>query len=307
MRKALFVLPVVLGGCELLDTGFTGIPGQGPEPPSASLRTVALTESPTTGNLAAYFCADFAAGNVLGVGACQAFFGAAPAKVDLKFGFELVFDMANPNSFPVPLVELLLGLKVFEGRDAAELGAVCVSFCDPQAEDCGAGLGCRDPGKTVRDIEDFVPTIDDLINIAVKAANGTLDDNLKFRVIPAREMQGCDPGCEPGDVDGQPALCCGGECAALPEGCSAARDGGGNWCRACDGHVEARVRFDLGIDPMLSILGTVAEQSADELLEGRELTFDIPYGADGSLFFDVPVLGRFALGYGPFNATWSLD
>lgn len=254
-----------LTGCPLDGAGGGG--AAVPKPPTAELQTVNLTAQPTNQQLAAFFCSDLVGGNIITDNACIAAFGRAPVRNDLTFSFELVFDLGNPNSFPVPLVEILLGLDVFEGADAAALGAVCVSFCDPEAEDCQqAGAdACRAPDKEVSSLEDFVPTVNDLIRIGVQAATGTLDTNLAFRYIPAA------------DDDGTP------------------------------GATEARVRFDLGLTAMLGILETVALDSTDELLAGRSPTFDVPYNVRGSVFFDVPVLGRHALSYGPIDGLWSLD
>lgn len=239
--------------------------GSTAQPPTAALKTVNLTARPTNQQLASWYCHDLVGGNPLTDGTCAGFFGARPQKLDLTFSFELVFDLGNPNAFPIPLVELLLGLAVFEGEDAAELGAVCVSFCDPEAEDCDQSAeGACVADKEVDEVEDFVPTVEDLIRIAVGAAAGTLDDNLKFRFIPAAQ-------------NGTP------------------------------GATEARIRFDMGVDAVLGILEKLVADSADEFLQGESPAFDIPYNASGSVFFDLPVLGRHALGYGPLNGLFSLD
>lgn len=74
-----------------------------------------------------------------------------------------------------------------------------------------------------------------------------------------------------------------------------------------NGETETAVRFDLDIDAMLGLIGELVEQSSDELLTGQEPSFDIPFKAQGSLFFQLPVLGRNALAYGPFDGSWSLD
>ena len=258
-------LALLLPGCPLL--GGDGSSLRTPEPPTAALRVVNLTSQPRNQELAAYFCSDLVGGNVLTDAACVSAFGRSPLRTDLVFSFELVFDLGNPNDFPIPLVEILLALDVFEGNDAAQLGAVCISFCDPEAEDCvQAGAdACLAPDKEVSSLEDFVPTLDDLIRIGVQAATGTLDDNLKFRYIPAVSD------------DGTP------------------------------GAAEARVRFDLGLTAMLGILETVALGSTSDLLAGRAPSFDIPYNVRGSVFFDVPVLGRHALSYGPIDGVWSLN
>jgi hypothetical protein len=311
MRRLVLLPALALTGCELLQ-GVATPGGESPQAPSAELASVALVEQPGYDRLAAYFCGDFAGGSAVGQAACTLAFGAAPAKADLKFGFDTVFQLHNPNSFPVPLVELLLAFNVFDGDQAAQLGTVCVSFCDPDSGDCGdPSQACRAPDKTVRDITDFVPTVDDLIRIANNLVNGDgLDDNLKFRVIPAREAQACREAgedCAPGQADGKDALCCGGECTPVPDGCRPGRGPDGRWCALCAGSAEAHVRFELGIDPLLSILGTVAQRSADSLVAGERPDLDIPYRAEGTLFFDVPVLGRFALGFGPLASRWSLQ
>lgn len=315
MNRLVLSAALALTGCEQFLEGVAAVPGgAAPKPPTARLSGLALTESPQMGQLAAFFCNEYAGDSIAGATACRLGFGAAPARVDLRFGFETVFELGNPNAFSVPLVEMLLALDVFEGDEAAELGTVCVSFCNPEAEDCTqhdpAG-GCRAADKSVRDIEDFVPTVEDLVRIATNLAAGeSFDDNLGFRFIPAHESRACRPAgeaCSPGEVDGAPALCCGGACEPLEAGCTAGQDDGGRWCALCDGQIEARVRFDLGIDPMLSVLDSVVSRSASQLLQGVAPDFDVPTKAEGSLFFDVPVLGRFALGFGPLSDTWSLD
>ena len=55
-------------------------------------------------------------------------------KDKLLFSFDVIFNLSNENEkLPIPLVEILLGMVVY---DDANLGAVCVSFCDPDDEEC---------------------------------------------------------------------------------------------------------------------------------------------------------------------------
>ncbi|MCA9539751.1 MAG: hypothetical protein KC620_12730 [Myxococcales bacterium] len=232
-----------------------------PQPPTAELKGVDLVERPSTEKLASYYCHDFAGNNLLASAACEGFFGRSPARTDLRFRFTTRFDLGNPNGFPVPLVEMLLGLDVFDGTDQAELGSICVSFCDPEADECMAPESpCAPADKEGDEIEDFVPTVEDLIELATKAATGELfEENLNFRYIPA------------------------------------------------EGNIEARVDFELSLTAMLSILEELFSQSATQLLAGEAITFDIPYRARGNVFFDLPVLGRYALLFGPFEGSWSLD
>jgi len=269
-KLTLILLSVaLLSGCDVLQSelskgGFDDVPL--PDPPTASLETVELTKRPTNAQLASYYCAGVAGGGALADAACVTAFGAVPPKAELQFGFVTIFELENPNDFAVPVVEVLLALDVFEGRDQAELGAVCVSFCDSAAEACAPpDEPCRVDDPEVTDLETFEPTVDDLIELAIAAVTGELfEENHQFRFIPAAV------GDEPGTL-------------------------------------LARIHFDVGIDPMLGILNTVAVGAADSLRRGNQPSFDIPYSVRGNLFFDVPVLGRLALGFGPFESVWSLD
>lgn len=300
---------VGLSGCELLGAGSLQAIA-----PNANIRTVALLESPSAAELAAYYCEDLARGEIiesLAIRACRAFLPRAPRKIDLTFTFDTIFDLENGNNFPVPMVELLLALEVFEGQDAAELAALCVSFCDPEAETCVDAPpedACKPADKEIRSIEDLVPTIDDLVKVADDAISGRLldQDNLSFRMIPAAESSGCRPAadfCEARDVDGVDNFCCGSECTPLDSGCRVA-DEAGQTCIFCPGKAEAHVAFSLGVEAVLKILKKVFVDGYDQIISGSLPSFDIPYTATGTLFFEVPVLGRLGIEFGPLSGLF---
>ncbi len=67
---------------------------------------------------------------------------------------------------------------------------------------------------------------------------------------------------------------------------------------------EVRVRFSLGVDAMLEILGKTVDQLVDDALSNRPLELEIPYSVRGTIWFDVPIIGRVALGYGAFEDVW---
>ena len=300
-----------LTACPLLEGGGGGVEALLPNVPGAVLQGLQLADRPSNTQLASFYCADFA-GNIPFAGdACRRFFGPTPRRNQLIFSFDTVFDLTNSNDFAIPTVEMLLGLNVFEGSQG-ELGTVCVSFCDPEVEECDqeADQGCQDPDKSVDGIEDLVPTVQDLVNVATKAAAGDslFDSNLAFRMIPAQEMKTCmgPTNCESREIDGEESICCGGTCEPLAKGCSIVEERG-QVCQACPGHLEARVRFNLGAETIIDVLGQLVSRSSDDLLRGALPQFDIPYKARGSLFFNVPVLGRLAIGYGPLPGIWSLD
>ena len=309
-------LGLALLSCDQLDSlaSQAGSAVEEVEPPSAALGTVELMAQPSTEQLVAWFCPDLLASYL-----CTPVIGPRPEKSKLRFSFELVFDLGNPNGFPVPTIEMLIALSVFEGRDEAELGALCVSFCDPEAEQCDGGAAtaeeaCRAPDVNISDLDDYEPSVDDLIEIATGLATGEIvdeiRDNLTYRVIPARAASDCHESvddCRAGEGEGEATMCCGDDCAALPDGCRVGKNDQGQTCRMCDGAMQARVRLDLGIDAMLKVLEQIADESGDALLSGEWPSFDIPYNVLGTLFFDVPVLGRFAVEFGPLDGTWSLD
>ena len=68
--------------------------------------------------------------------------------------------------------------------------------------------------------------------------------------------------------------------------------------------LDLKVRFSIGIDPMLELL----RHSMDEFYEqaantepGGQIGFDIPYALAGRIWFNVPYLGRITVGFGPFG------
>jgi hypothetical protein len=68
--------------------------------------------------------------------------------------------------------------------------------------------------------------------------------------------------------------------------------------------LEAHVQFDLGIDTMLGLADELLLDAADDLLAGNRVKIDVPFTAEGTMFFDVPELGRKGVGFGPFADTW---
>ncbi|MFN3200887.1 MAG: hypothetical protein ACE366_20980 [Bradymonadia bacterium] len=302
-------------GCDALNSLSNGEEGFDPMPPTASLTSVLLVENPSQSELAAYYCDDLIGGGGLLGGACELAFGPAPVKESLRFSFDTVYGLGNPNTFPVPTVEILVALDVFEGDAKAALGTLCVSFCDPEEEDCvapSAEQACQADGDA-RGLLDYEPTVEGFIELATDVIDGTFEDsfdNLKFRVIPERQLSDCRPEEDACAIqtadDGAQQICCDGACTPVPTECRVVFDEMGQLCQSCPGSLDAHVQFDLGIDAIVGILGQVADDAIDQLSSGNSPNFDIPYSVEGTLFFDVPVLGRLSLSFGPFNGVWSL-
>lgn len=279
--------------------------------PTGGLRTVELVTAPTAQDMFSWSCFEYG-GDEFTCGLLG--FDAKPKRKDMGFGFDLVFDLFNPNSaFPIPLVDLLLGINVYDDQN---LGVICVSFCDPDSgEDCTADGGAEDAcavddAEEIKGIDDFIPDVDDLLELGGDIIDGEFDDNFAFRVIPAYSEGQCHPAkdeCFEGDLDGEPALCCGDTCEVLAPGCSVGENENGKTCALCEGHVEAHVQFDMDIDSMLSILETLFLDIVDGVLDGQAVSLAIPYDVEGTLFFDVPQLGRKLVGFGPFEDEWTFE
>jgi len=243
---------VGLAGCDAIKDLAGEVVGE-IAPPGAEYVGVDLVNRPSAREIARYGCFEY-----LGDTACD-FAGLNPInKNKLLFSFDIVFDMSNNNEkIPIPLVEILLGTTVFEDEN---LGAVCISFCDPEAEECesetNAEGACDAEGaEEIKSAADIIPTVDELQNLAQEVASGEFD-NSEFRTIPAQ------------------------------------------------GEIEAHIQFDFNIDTMLSLMGTVLEDLAEDVVAGRDLSVTIPFTMDGTLFFDIPSMGRHAIGFGPIEDRW---
>ena len=57
---------------------------------------------------------------------------------------------------------------------------------------------------------------------------------------------------------------------------------------------------------MLGILEDLFNEAVGSYLDGRTPDGIIPYSMEGSVFFDVPNLGNYAAGFGPFDAEWQV-
>lgn len=250
------VLVGAAGLAALIGCDTVGGPLGNADLPSASLNRVDLLESPSVNQMLGYGCGEL--GGVVAA-SCIATGLDVPRKADLLFRFDLVFDVDNPTAVPIPLVESLLAFSAF---DQANLGTVCISYCDPDDTACTAGInveGACDVGsaKDVKGPEDFLPSVEELVTIASDLEDGV--DPADWRVIGA------------GDA------------------------------------IETHVQFDLGIDPMLGLANDLLDQSVTEFLRGDRVSMAVPYSVEGTLFFDVPDVNRYAIGFGPLSDTWDLD
>jgi|GEM_PF-454193 len=72
------------------------------------------------------------------------------------------------------------------------------------------------------------------------------------------------------------------------------------------GDISLNLAFILGIDQALSVFQKTAKAYVETELKGGSGSLSIPVAASGTVFFDLPVLGRLGVGYGPFGTTWNV-
>jgi hypothetical protein len=246
------LLSLPMAGCSLLDSVKNGV-----KTPTATLASVDLIDAPTNRQAIAWACYEW-----LNSTTCEiAGFNRQPSAEAMGMSFDLVFDLTNPNdSLPIPLVELLLGITVIEDTN---LGAVCVTFCDADTEDCSAeqdaeeACAIDDDTTDVKGPEDLIPSVDDLVDLADGVLSGD-ESNSEFRTIPPNET------------------------------------------------IESHIRFDLQIETIYRLGESLLMDAIDDFIDGRNIELVVPYSVDGTLFFDAPKLGRYALGFGPYADTFPL-
>jgi hypothetical protein len=175
-------------GCDFLLPG-DGEPGFGSlfKAPKVELQQAALTEYPGVGELGAWYCPELIGGG--GAIACDLLLGPAPYEEDMQFLFQVGIDVENPNSYPLPAVELLVSLTLFPDVADQTLGAICLGFCDENDLDCSpeplAGQCSSDEPELVT-IEDFGAAALNLV-FAVVSQGGGVPPELRIRTIPAGE------------------------------------------------------------------------------------------------------------------------
>jgi hypothetical protein len=152
----------------------------GISPPKVTFLGANLVQAPSQLDMSAYYCpkllkekgglgftADFV---------CSKAFGKAPEASNMQLGFDLRFQVANPNQIPLPLAEILTALSIFPGATNQNLGAVCLRLCQPGDTNCFGGSdqrGCQDAPGDIKGLGDFPQAVANmLIARGVAAAGG---------------------------------------------------------------------------------------------------------------------------------------
>jgi len=161
---------VALPGCALIEPYLPPSVAKMLAPPKVTFLGADLVTAPSQLDLSAYYCP-----RVLkdrgGLGAtadflCAQLFGRPPAQKTMEVGFDLRFEVANPNEIPLPLSEILSAITVFPGKSNQSLGAVCLGLCAPDDPNCLGGArndGCQQAPGDLKSASDFPRALANLL------------------------------------------------------------------------------------------------------------------------------------------------
>lgn len=70
------------------------------------------------------------------------------------------------------------------------------------------------------------------------------------------------------------------------------------------GDVRLNLAFPLGIDQALRIIQNVIQPVVENMLRQQRNGLDIPVAVEGTVFVNLPVVGRLGVPFGPLQSTW---
>ncbi len=223
--------------------------------PEVEAGGLALRHGPGLEELGAFYCPQVIDDALVALG-CAVALGPPPAKSSLVFEFGVVVNIHNPNDIPVPALDVLLALVLFDGADAESLGAICVSLCgtdDPSCDGTPRPGACEPQGDDIRSLDDFIGRIPGLV--AALATGQALDELRKSTI-------------------------------------------------AAGGDVSLDLSFALGIDQALSVFEKTALTYVEDQLAGRSTSLTVPVSTEGTVYFQLPLLGRIGVDFGPLSSSW---
>jgi hypothetical protein len=179
----------LLASCELLDALNDG----SATPPGVEASQLQLRRRPTITQLAAYYCPLVVEDAAVRLG-CALIIGPPPPPSQLQFEFGINIHIRNPNEVPIPTLDVLLALRLFEAQAAEALGAICISMCaaeDPTCDGRPKPGACESTQQDIRTLDDFTNRIPSLIADVV---SGRAEQELRKSTIAARGDVNLDLG-----------------------------------------------------------------------------------------------------------------
>ncbi len=192
--------------------------------------------------------------------------GATPAASDLEFAFDLDFETDNPNPFPIPTTEILTALSVLTG-DGQEDMTRLGAICFTFCADDDPDCAQPTDGTACQSRDDDIYDIGDVPGAAVDGLVNLASDIATGQDVAGNTRRRLIPA------------------------------------NAIDGF---KIRFSVGVDPMLNVLESFVGQWATAALAGQDVQLDIPYRTNGTLWLQIPYLGRAGLGFGPWDDAWQV-
>lgn len=71
--------------------------------------------------------------------------------------------------------------------------------------------------------------------------------------------------------------------------------------------IQTHLLFDLAPTSMMDLGESLLMKALEDAIAGDEVVLDVPYTMRGTLFFDVPDMGRHAIGFGPIDDVWEIE
>ena len=72
------------------------------------------------------------------------------------------------------------------------------------------------------------------------------------------------------------------------------------------GDLRVDFAFTIGVEPALRVIEKVARRFVEDAMTGRGGALDLPVSLAGTLFVQLPAVGRVGVGFGPIATTWRL-
>jgi hypothetical protein len=132
--------------------------------PTVTYQGATLVQAPSQDMMAAYYCPQVVPGYPSA--GCSLAFDDPPPASSMTVAFDLLFNVHNPNHFPIPVAEMLTAVTVFPDQQSQALGTSCVVFCSPDQPGCTGQPGpdsCTSSSSDIRSISDFGNATVDLL------------------------------------------------------------------------------------------------------------------------------------------------
>ncbi|HMU38058.1 MAG TPA: hypothetical protein PKE31_03520 [Pseudomonadota bacterium] len=211
---------------------------------------------------------------------------------------------------------------------APTLAALAAYYCPQVVTDRLLRLGCTvavgaPPSQQQLEFEFAVPvTIKNPNNVPVPA----LDVLLALKLFPGQNAEALGSVCISMCGANEPS--CTGQ--AKPGACTAGNGGiktAADFVRAipglivglangtllneikkslipAGGDVHLNLAFPLGIDQALRVIQNVIQPVVESLVRKQRSSLEIPVAAEGTVFVNLPVIGRLGVPFGPIQSVW---